>query len=167
MSEKRPKIDLSEEPIGGDPLAFSDEYADAELNESAALELFATAGYDEPRFDRDDEELLDRAYRPHHSPVACAPSEAFRQIRFASATRRSGLTPSRLTSQRRTAPMSEQLRMVQPGDRVGDPGDSELGEGTVLRVRGEYAVVDWDDDGSNELHRTVNLVRRPEDTPDE
>jgi hypothetical protein len=50
-------VDLDGGSPASDPLEFSTLYADAELNESSALLLSATAGYDEQGLDRADERL--------------------------------------------------------------------------------------------------------------
>jgi hypothetical protein len=50
-------VDLDDGHFGSDPLAFSETYAEVRLNESSALLLSATAGYDESTLTREDERL--------------------------------------------------------------------------------------------------------------
>ncbi len=47
---------------------------------------------------------------------------------------------------------------VSPGDRVRHADEPGLGTGTVLRLAGERAVIDWDGGGSNELATISNLI---------
>lgn len=50
-----------------------------------------------------------------------------------------------------------------PGERVRARSMPELGVGIVLRVGPVRATVDWENDGSNELHQLSDLVREEPD----
>lgn len=57
LAERPNTTDLESNPQWGEPLAFSAEYADAQLTDAAALEIAVMAGADEQRFDRPAERL--------------------------------------------------------------------------------------------------------------